>query len=304
MPKLYMEINKPHDTFIKELIAEKKYAIELLSASLSKGLSAMLDWTKISKEPGSFIDKEHRELRSDALFSVSFKDIGELQIYILLEHKSYPYPRIHIQLLDYMCSIYREQTRQEKEPTLVVPVVFYHGREKWSSPVSFLDTFKLPKGAKELLKDNVLNFSYCVFDLSVRQYEKINFSSSMQGSLFALHHYWHLGQEEYLREFGRRVGKLMKENPELLEKILAYLMTAGKLELKELYKHVPEKEVIQNMGIVELMAEQKKTEGRAEEKAEVAKTMLMEGEPVPKIVKFTGLAEEEVSKLKSEVDKD
>ena len=83
----------------------------------------------------------------------------------------------------------------------------------------------------------------------------------MQGSLFALHHYWHLGQEEYLRELGNRLGKLRKEDPVFLEKILAYIMAAGKLELKELYKHVPEKEVIQNMGIVELMVEQKKDRG-------------------------------------------
>ena len=96
---------------------------------------------------------------------------------------------------------------QKKEPTLVVPVLFYHGREKWSSPVSFLDTFKLPEKAKELLKENVLNFSYCIFDLNLRRYGKMELSSSMQGSLFALHHYYHVRQEEYLREFGRRVGK-------------------------------------------------------------------------------------------------
>ena len=85
-------------------------------------------------------------------------------------------------------------------------------------------------------------------------------------------------------------------------------MAAGKLELKELYKHVPEKEVIQNMGIVELMIEQKKTEakeeGKAEEKADVAKTMLTEGFPVPDISKATRLSEGEISKLKSEMDKD
>ena len=172
----------------------KKYAVELLSASLSEKLSAMLDWTKIRKEPNSFIDEEHRELRSDALFSVSFKDAGELQIYILLEHKSYPYSYIHIQLLEYMCSIYKEQIRQKKEPTLVVPVVFYHGKEKWSYPLSFLDTFKLPDEVKEMLKESVLDFSYCIFDLNVRQYEKMNFSSNMQSSLFALQHYWHFRQ--------------------------------------------------------------------------------------------------------------
>ncbi len=299
-----MEIQNPHDTFIKEIIAEKKYAVELLSASLSEKLSAMLDWTKIRKEPGSFIDEEHREVRSDALFSVSFKGSGELQIYALLEHKSYPYAQIHIQLLEYMCSIYKEQVRQKREPTLVVPVVFYHGREKWSYPVSFLDIFKLPDDAKEILKENVLNFSYCIFDLNVRQYGKMNFSSNMQSSLFALHHYWHFRQEEYLREFGSRVGELIKDDPGFLEKILAYLMSAAKLELKELYKHIPEKEVMKNMGIVELMVEQKKAEAKAEAKVEVAKAMLMEGDPVSKIAKMTGFSEEQITKLKSEMEQD
>ena len=89
-------------------------------------------------------------------------------------------------------------------------------------------------------------------------------------------------------------------------------MAAGKLELKELYKHVPEKEVIQNMGIVELMVEQKKTEAKEEGieegmekgKADVAKTMLIEGFPVPDISKATRLSEGEISKLKSELDKE
>ena len=113
-----------------------------------------------------------------------------------------------------------------------------------------------------------------------------------------------ISREEYLREFGRRFGQMAKEGSAFFEKILAYLMTAGELELKELYKYVPEKKAVQNIRIVELMVEQKKEEARAEEKAEVAKTMLIEGEPVPKIVKFTRLSEEEVSKLKPEVDKD
>ena len=195
---------------------------------------------------------------------------------------------------------------------LLVPVVFYHGKEKWSSPVSFLDIFKLPDQVKEMLKENVLNFSYYMFDLNVKQYSKMNFSSNVQGSLFALHHYWHFRQEEYLREFGSRLGKLIKDDPAFIEKILAYLMAAAKLELKELYKHIPEKEVIQNMGIVELMVEQKKAEskaegkaeGKAEERAEVAKTMLIKGVALSDISEFTGLSEAEINKLKSEMDQE
>ena len=73
-------------------------------------------------------------------------------------------------------------------------------------------------------------------------------------------------------------------------------MAAAKLELKELYKHVPEKEAIQNMGIVELMVEQKK--------AEVAKTMLSKGFSLSDITEVIRLSETEISKLKSEMDKD
>ena len=66
------------------------------------------------------------------------------------------------------------------------------------------------------------------------------------------------------------------------------------------------------MGIVELMVEQKKEEARIEAreegieegKVDVAKTMLREGFSVPDIAKATSLSEEEISKLKSEVDKD
>ena len=66
------------------------------------------------------------------------------------------------------------------------------------------------------------------------------------------------------------------------------------------------------MGIVELMVEQKKTEAKEEgieegiEKGreDVAKTMLIKGLALSDISEFTGLAEEELSKLKSEVDKD
>ena len=48
------------------------------------------------------------------------------------------------------------------------------------------------------------------------------------------------------------------------------------------------------MGIVELMAEQKKGEARAEEKAaDVAKAMLMEGDPISKIARVTDLSEAE-----------
>ena len=70
------------------------------------------------------------------------------------------------------------------------------------------------------------------------------------------------------------------------------------------------------MGIVELMVEQKEEEARIEAKEEgieegiekgiekVGTAMLIEGDPISKIARVTGLSEGEISKLKSEMDKD
>ena len=44
--------------------------------------------------------------------------------------------------------------------------------------------------------------------------------------------------------------------------------------------------------------------GKAEGIAEVAKVMLMEGDPISKIAKVTSLSEVEITKLKCEMDQD
>ena len=44
--------------------------------------------------------------------------------------------------------------------------------------------------------------------------------------------------------------------------------------------------------------------GEEKKAAEVTKTMLIEGDPIPKIARVTGLSEAQIRKLKSQVDKD
>lgn len=45
--------------------------------------------------------------------------------------------------------------------------------------------------------------------------------------------------------------------------------------------------------------EEGRVEGRIKEKMEIAKSMLLDGEPVEKIMKYTGLTIEQVENLKS-----
>ena len=162
----------PHDIFLKEIIAKKEYIIEILSNILPPTFFNSLEIEKIHREHGSFIDGDKRELHTDALFSVPLKHGHNLQAYVLVEHKSQPDPKIHIQLTKYILRVIESQ----KKPRLVIPIVFYHGENKWNIPTSFLDTIAIPSKLKEVVKDIAFNVSYLCLDISLEAASKRYFS--------------------------------------------------------------------------------------------------------------------------------
>ena len=58
---------------------------------------------ELSKD--SFVDKELNEQFSDLLYKVSLRDGPSINVYVMLEHKSFPEPLIAFYLLRYMVKI-------------------------------------------------------------------------------------------------------------------------------------------------------------------------------------------------------
>ncbi len=58
------EINH-HDAIVKEVLSQKEYAVELLQKRLPAAVSRGLDFSKLRREPGSFIDAAGRERFAD-----------------------------------------------------------------------------------------------------------------------------------------------------------------------------------------------------------------------------------------------
>ncbi len=86
-------------------------------------------------------------------------------VYFLFEHKSYPDRLIHLQLFEYMIKIWRLGLKQSKSRNLsiVIPLVLYHGKDKWTVDKRFASLFN---GPVNKLSGYIPDFEFILYDLS------------------------------------------------------------------------------------------------------------------------------------------
>ncbi|WP_052326461.1 Rpn family recombination-promoting nuclease/putative transposase [Halobacteroides halobius] len=160
-----MEIIKnPHDKFFKETMTDLEVAKDFMNNYLPPEILDLINLDDIELEKDSFIEKELEEVFSDILYKVSLNN-KDAYIYLLFEHKSYTYKKISIQLLKYVIKIWElklKQTEREELP-LVIPMVFYHGRQEWNVG---LNLSSLLAEIPEELEKYIPNFEYLLYDLS------------------------------------------------------------------------------------------------------------------------------------------
>ncbi|MEZ4906595.1 MAG: Rpn family recombination-promoting nuclease/putative transposase [Saprospiraceae bacterium] len=127
------KINNPHDKFFKAMMAEKDVAIDFLRQFLPKDVIELIDLDTISVENSSFLDDNLNEVFSDAIFKCNLKSHSDNHFYlsVLIEHKSYPDKFVVLQMLQYLVNAYQSQLKNDKILHPVIPVLFYHGKEKW-----------------------------------------------------------------------------------------------------------------------------------------------------------------------------
>jgi len=160
-------ISNPHDKFFKETLSNIDIARDFIFNYLPKDILNIIDTEEMEIVKDSFIEKNLRETFSDLLYKVKIKEKSGY-IYILFEHKSYPYRLISFQLLKYISRIWDLSIKQRNagknvELPLVIPLVFYHGKEKWNiSPKLSGILEEIPKEINDYMPD----FKYILYDLS------------------------------------------------------------------------------------------------------------------------------------------
>ena len=222
------ETNTPHDSFFKVLFADLAVAQDFMQNYLPPEISTRLDLATLRLESESFVDPELRKHFSDLLFSVRTTKQEAVYVYLLLEHKSAPEPWVAFQLLRYMVRFWERQHAQgcEKLP-LVIPLVFYHGAERWNVPRKFSALYA-PQHIGEL-KKYAVDFEYDLRDLSERGGVEIKGQPKLRAGLALMRYIFSDELEQRLLEiFQHLLAMTRTEALEYARSLLAYLSRARK----------------------------------------------------------------------------
>ncbi len=145
------DTNTPYDTLFRAAFEKPETAKELTLFLLPKTHAGRLAGARVTVEPESLVDNHARTHRTDLLLEFRWlrrkvrASAGRTAyVYILYEHKSYRYRWVTVQLLRYIATIWQklvtegEQNQDDLLPQ-ILPVVLYHGEERWNAPLQFAE---------------------------------------------------------------------------------------------------------------------------------------------------------------------
>jgi predicted transposase/invertase (TIGR01784 family) len=223
-----VSITNPHDLFFKEVESRRENVIDLIQGTCPPDLVNNLDFSTLSPDKTSYTTEELKEYFSDLVYNCQYRGKYPIKVSLLFEHKSYKPAYPHIQVLRYMLNIWDTQIKKQQSLTPVIPVVFYHGKEKWDMR-PFPDYFK---GLDAFLEQYIPSFHMVLTDTSRYPDNEIRdtlFAREANKILFLLMKYiFNTGYlKDHLKdilETGREFLK-SREGLEFFKSILVYLFT-------------------------------------------------------------------------------
>lgn len=177
------DLQNPHDKFFKELFTRIDLARDFFANYLPEAVVSAVALETLSLQSGSFIDENLQEQFADLLYQVDcVANTATAYLYLLLEHKSYPDPQAPFQMLRYLVRIWERDRQAGLELRPIVPVVVYHGRERWHIATNFNEQFTGP----EALRPYWPSFEYLLQDLSRLSDEEVRGTVHLQIGLLLM----------------------------------------------------------------------------------------------------------------------
>jgi predicted transposase/invertase (TIGR01784 family) len=299
-----MDINNPHDIFFKETFSDKENTIDFLKQTLPHKLSDKIDYDTLRSDTNTYVDEELREYFSDMVYDCVYNSHVPVKIVLLFEHKSYIPDYPHLQILRYLLNIYQTSLKQDKKLKPVIPIIFYHGTEKWES-YRFYMSFE---SIDETLKLFIPDFNYLLMDLSDYSDKQIingvfNNVATKIASLLMKNIYDEKKLLKNLVDFLNIGALYFREEKGLrfLEAVIRYLMSNLDIQATNVIKKSIEAISFEGaktvMTIAESLIEKGIEKGERQKAIDTAKRMLAQGFDVTLISKITDLTEEEIRKL-------
>ncbi|CAI1637994.1 Putative transposase, YhgA-like [Serratia fonticola] len=293
-----------HDAIFKQFLTDPETARDFLEMHLPPDLLQSCDLNTLKLEPGSFIERDLRAYYSDVLYSLKTgKDDG--YVYALIEHQSSPDKHMAFRLVRYAIAAMQRhlQAGHDRLP-LVIPMLFYHGQiTPYPYSMSWLEEFSDPELARQLYAGHFPLVDVTVIpDDEIMQHRRMAILELLQK---------HVRHRDLFELQERLVTLLLAgyTTKEQLISLINYMLQMGSTTkperlLRELARRAPQHEE-ELMTIAEYLEQKGREEGLQEgvQKGErgaalkIAHAMLADGLELARVMKLTGLSEEELAQI-------
>jgi predicted transposase YdaD len=159
----------PHDGLFKAVFSHPEHARGARLPVVPAAMAEALDWSTLALQPGSFVDPELFPAHTDLLYAAAWRGGAGAPVYVLFEHQSSSDRWMPFRLLRYMVRIWEHWLEEHKQATAlpaIVPVVLYHGDERWSAAQAFEALLDVPEVVRPALAEYLVRFTYVLDDLS------------------------------------------------------------------------------------------------------------------------------------------
>ena len=175
-----------HDRFFRSVFSRPEAARDLVREYLPEDVVACLATESLEVTADSLVDDELKAHLSDVVYRVRLAGGGDAWVYVLVEHKSGPDRWVALQLLRYVTALWTRHLREGggKPLPVVIPLVIYHGRRRWSVPAELAELVQPPQA----LAPYVPRFRHVLVDLTRLADDEIRGRAATRAAFRAMLH--------------------------------------------------------------------------------------------------------------------
>jgi predicted transposase/invertase (TIGR01784 family) len=249
---------KPHDTFFKETFSRVEVVQSFIEEFLPQEIKERLNIQNIKRVTDSFTTEELDEYLADMVYRTEY-DGQQTLVTLLFEHKSYPQKYPHLQLIQYILNIWKEEQKQNRKLSIVIPIIIHHGNKKWK----YRSLRSYFKGIHPSLLKFVPEFEYLLFSLNDSPDEKlINLQNIVLGMTTMLMKHSHDSEEDFLKLasfWADRLNKLdAQDQMDFIKSVFVYMENVMNLTQNKLNPIFTE--VTENVNIIAMTIAEQRTE--------------------------------------------
>jgi len=230
------DVSNPHDRFFREIFSRRATLQEFVRRYLPREVVRGLDLRTLAPVDGSFVDPDLRLHEADLVCRVALTSGERAYLYLLFEHKSQPDRFVALQLLRYLTKLWDQEQKHSRKLPLptVIPLVFYHGRRRWTVAAEFSALFQCP----DHLAPYVPSFRYELIDLSGYSDDQIRGGVLLRVGLLAMRHIFDPQPADSLSRILRLLETVAGTRSGLraLEAVMRYFAASERVEEKELHE--------------------------------------------------------------------